>query len=152
MFAESWSRDQVMQTAYFKSVISYCFLIEKSLCLSTKYKTKEFFMHLSYYNLFLWLASLRWRITQFARESVGLCPFRGSCVREFELSHGNPVKRIIKITHTHNLHVKRLDFGLFTIRTWKKRNLFNWKFSLTILRHHLGLKTSAIKLCFMQRH
>ena len=42
---------------------------------------------------------MRCRITQFARESVGLCPFRGSYVREFELSHSNPVNRIIKITH-----------------------------------------------------
>ena len=49
---------------------------------------------------------MRCRITQFARESVGLCPFRGSYVREFELSHSNPVNRIIKITHAHNLHVK----------------------------------------------
>ena len=57
------------------------------------------------------------RITQFARESVGVCPFRGSYVREFELSHSNPVDRIIKITHAHNLHVKMLDFGPFTIRT-----------------------------------
>ena len=51
-------------------------------------------------------------MTQFARESVGLCPFRGSYVREFELSHSNPVNRIIKITHAHNLHVKMLDFVL----------------------------------------
>ena len=56
------------------------------------------------------------RITQFARESVGLCSFHGSYVREFELSHSNLVNRFIKITHTHNLHVKMLDFGPFTIR------------------------------------
>ena len=60
---------------------------------------------------------MKCRITQFARESVGLCPFRGSYVKELELSHGNPVNRIIKITHAHNLHVKMLDFVLFTIRT-----------------------------------
>ena len=59
---------------------------------------------------------MRCRITQFARESVRLCPF-GWYVREFELSHSNPVNRIIKITHAHNLHVKMLDFGPFTIRT-----------------------------------
>ena len=41
----------------------------------------------------------------------------GSYVREFELSHGNLVNRIIKITHAHNLHVKMLVFGPFTIRT-----------------------------------
>ena len=60
---------------------------------------------------------MRCRITQFARESVGLCPFRGSYVKELELSYGNPVKRILKITHAHNLHVKMLDFVPFTIRT-----------------------------------
>ena len=27
---------------------------------------------------------MRYTVTQFARESVGLCPFRGSYVREFE--------------------------------------------------------------------
>ena len=41
-------------------------------------------------------------MTQFACESVGLCPFRGSYVREFELSDSNPVNRIIKITHAHS--------------------------------------------------
>ena len=61
----------------------------------------------------------RCRITQFARESVGLCPFRGLYLREFELSHCNPVNRTIKITHAHNLHVKMLDshFGPVTVRT-----------------------------------
>ena len=53
---------------------------------------------------------MRCRITQFARESVGLCPSRGSYVREFELSHSNPVNRILTITQAHNLHVKMLDF------------------------------------------
>ena len=33
---------------------------------------------------------IRYTVTQFARESVSLCPFRGSYVREFELSHSNP--------------------------------------------------------------
>ena len=60
---------------------------------------------------------MKCRITQFARESVGLCPFRGSYVRELELSHSNPVNRIIKITYAHSLHVKMLDFVPFTIRT-----------------------------------
>ena len=60
---------------------------------------------------------MRRRITQFARESVGLCPFRGSHVMEFELSHSNPVNRIIKIANAHNLQVKMLDFVPFTIRT-----------------------------------
>ena len=44
-------------------------------------------------------------------------PFRGSYVREFELSHNKLVNRIIKITHAHNLHVKMLVFGPFTIPT-----------------------------------
>ena len=43
--------------------------------------------------------------------------FRGSYAREFELSHSNLVNKIIKITHAHNLHVKMLVFGPFTIRT-----------------------------------
>ena len=56
---------------------------------------------------------MRYTIIQFARESVGLRTFRGSYVREFELSHSNSVKRIIKITHAHNLHVKVLTLFLF---------------------------------------
>ena len=53
---------------------------------------------------------MRYTVTLFARESVGLCSFRGSYVREFELSHSNLVNKIIKITHAHDLHVKMLDF------------------------------------------
>ena len=60
---------------------------------------------------------------------LDFAPFRGSYVREFELSHGNLVNRIIKITHAHNLHVKMLVFDPFTIRTLKKRKLFTTKFS-----------------------
>ena len=59
---------------------------------------------------------MRYTVIQFARESVGLCPFGGSYVKEFELSHSNSISRIIKITHAHNLHVKVLDFVPFTIR------------------------------------
>ena len=66
---------------------------------------------------------MRYTVTQFARENVGLCPFRGSYVTEFELSHSNPVNRIIKITHAHNLHVKVLDFVPFTIRKGLSENL-----------------------------
>ena len=40
---------------------------------------------------------MRCRITQFARERVGLCPFRGSYVREFELSHSNLVNRGVQL-------------------------------------------------------
>ena len=53
---------------------------------------------------------------QFARASVGLCLFPGLYVREFELSDRNLVNKIIKITDAHNLRVKMLDFGPFTIR------------------------------------
>ena len=44
-------------------------------------------------------------------------PFRGSYVREFELSHCKLVNRIVKMTHAHNLQVKMLVFRPFTIRT-----------------------------------
>ena len=54
---------------------------------------------------------MRYTVTQFARESVGLCPFRGSYVREFELSHSNSVSMIITINHAHSLQVKTLDFA-----------------------------------------
>ena len=59
---------------------------------------------------------MRETVTQFARENVGLSPFRGSYVREFELSHSNPVRRIEKLTHARNLHVKMLNFVPFTLR------------------------------------
>ena len=52
---------------------------------------------------------MRYTVTQFASESVGLCPFRDSYVREFELSHSNPVNRVIKITQAYNLHVKAVN-------------------------------------------
>ena len=40
--------------------------------------------------------------------------FRGSYVRKLEYSHCNLVNRIIKITHTHTLHLKMLDFYIST--------------------------------------
>ena len=52
---------------------------------------------------------MRYTVTQFARESVGLCPFRDSYVRECELSHSNPGNRVIKITQAYNLHVKAVN-------------------------------------------
>ena len=55
---------------------------------------------------------MRYTVTQFARESVGLRPFRGSYVREFELSHSNPVSRIITINHEHSFASE--DVGLCT--------------------------------------
>ena len=60
---------------------------------------------------------MKCRIIQFACASVGLCPFPGSYVGEFKVSHSYLVNRIIKITHAPNLHVKMLDFGPFTIHT-----------------------------------
>ena len=42
-------------------------------------------------------------LLQFARESFVLCPFRGSHVREFVLSHNNPVSRIIKKLLMHRV-------------------------------------------------
>ena len=79
---------------------------------------------------------MRCTIAQFARESVGLCLFRGSYLREFELSQSNRVNRII--TQARNLHAKMLDFGPFTIRTLKIRKLFTIKFFQMIFRNHLA--------------
>ena len=55
---------------------------------------------------------MRYTVTQFASESVGLCPFRGSYVSEFELSHSNQVSRIITINHEHSFASE--DVGLCT--------------------------------------
>ena len=52
---------------------------------------------------------MRYTVTQFARESVGLCPFRSSYLREFD----HTVGRIIKITHAHSLQVKTLPLLQF---------------------------------------
>ena len=54
---------------------------------------------------------------------LDFAPFRGSYVREFELSHINRVNRTIKITHAYNLRVKMLDFGPFSIRRLKKTQI-----------------------------
>ena len=73
------------RSSYVKGTINYYCAREKPLC-------------------------MRYTVTQFVRESVGLRPFRGSYLSEFELSQSNLVTRIIIITHTHNLHVNMLDF------------------------------------------
>ena len=39
---------------------------------------------------------MRYTVTYFARDRVGLSPFRASYAGEFELSYSNPVNRIIK--------------------------------------------------------
>ena len=79
--------------------MSFCFFKEKNLCLGTTYKTKDVFIRSSYYYYCEKKAGMKCRIKHFARESVGFCPYRGSEVKEFQLSHSNPVNRIIKITH-----------------------------------------------------
>ena len=80
-------------------------------------RSKEVFIRSSYYYYYEKSGCMRCTVTQFTRESIGLWPFGGLYVREFELSHSNLVSRIIKITHAHNMHVKVLDFVHFTIGT-----------------------------------
>ena len=63
--------------------------------------------------------------------------FRGPYVREFELSHSSLVNRIIKITHAHNLHVKKLDFAPFKICTWQKAYCLRDYFAQMILTKYL---------------
>ena len=92
---------------------------------------------------------MRCIVTQLARESVGLCPLSCSHVREFELSRSKLVNRITKITLAHNLHVKMLVFGPFTIRTLKKGKLFTTKFSQAILRNHLGFIIQHLQLNYV---
>ena len=58
-----------------------------------------------------WIAPVRshsWHV-----KVLDFAPFRSWYVREFESSHSNLVRRVIKIAHAHNLHVKMLDFALF---------------------------------------
>ena len=103
--------------------MSFCFLKEKSLCLGTSYKTKDVFIRSSYYYYCekpAWNVeshSLHVKVSDFA-------PFRGSYLREFELSRSNSANRIIKITQAHNLHVRVLDFipFNFTIRAYNNAN------------------------------
>ena len=73
---------------------SYCFLNDKSLFLRHySYKTKQVFIRSSYYCYCEKPICTRCSVTQLARESVGLCPFRSSYVREFKLSHNYLVNR-----------------------------------------------------------
>ena len=102
-------------------LLVYCFLKENSLYLRhwlTKLRRSSYVQGTINYYCEKPLC-MRCTVTQFVRESVGLCPFRGSYLREFELSQSNLVSRIIVITHTHNLHVNMLDFGPFY-----RRNIF----------------------------
>ena len=92
---------------------------------------------------------MTWTVTQLPRESVGLSPFRGSYVREFELSHSNLVNRIIKITHTHILHVKMLDFAPFTLVYVKERILFTTLLYSNNFNKSPPFLTFVIKLCIV---
>ena len=49
-------------------------------------------------------------VTQFARESLGICRVRGSCMREYDVV--NPT--VLKIER--GLHLKMLDAAPFTVR------------------------------------
>ena len=83
---------------------------------------------------------MRYTVKQFARESVGLCPLRGSFVREFELSHSNPVNRIIKITHAHCTQFAREGVGLCPFyNSYVKQEL--WE--RTLRRRGCGLIVNA---------
>ena len=89
---------------------------------------------------------MKCRITQFARESVGLCPFRSSYVREFELSHSNSVNRIITNTDSCT-QFAREDVGLCSIYNsyLKQLKLFIRKFL-----KRLQKITSAFQYMYLQ--
>ena len=73
---------------------------EKSFSLGTSYKTKDLFIRSSYYH---YCEKPAWNEESHSLHvKVSDCPFRGSYLREFELSQGNSVNRIMKITQAHN--------------------------------------------------
>ena len=55
---------------------------------------------------------------------------------------------MIKITHTHILHMKMLDFSPFKVCTWKNAYCLRDYFAQTILTNHL-LFPALIKLCII---
>ena len=63
---------------------------------------------------------------------LDFAPFRGSYVREFELSQRNLVNRIIKISGAHSLHVKMLNFAPLTICRRKNTYCLQDYFAQTI--------------------
>ena len=63
---------------------------------------------------------------------LDFAPFRGSYVREFELSQRNLVNRIIKISGAHSSHVKMLNFAPLTICTRKNTYCLQDYFAQTI--------------------
>ena len=73
---------------------------------------------------------MRCTVTQRHVKVLDFAPFRGSYVREFELSHGNLVNRIIK--NNSCTQFAREDVGLwpfYNSYVKKKRKLFTAKFS-----------------------
>ena len=98
------------------------------------YKTKHVFIRSSYYcrERLIWYVLL-------ACESVGLCPLSWSVREGIRLSHSTDdlVNRSIKINHTHNLHLKMLDFAPFKIGTWMNAYCLRDYFAQTILTNHL---------------
>ena len=110
-------------------------------------KPKQVFIRSSYYyreKLIWYVQSHCWQV-----KVLDFAPFRGPYVREFDLSHSNLVNSIIKITHTHNLHVKMSYFAPFKIFTWKNACCLRDYFAQTILLNYLFFLTSTIKLCII---
>ena len=76
--------------------------------------------------------------------------FRGSYVREFELSHSNLVSRVTKIAHAHNLHVEMLHFAPFYNSCVKERKLFERLICSKDFKKSPPFRTYAIKFCIIQ--
>ena len=81
---------------------------------------------------------------------LNFAPFRGSYVREFELSHSNLVSRVTKIAHAHNLHVEMLHFAPFYNSCVKERKLFERLICSRDFKKSPPFRTSAIKFCISQ--
>ena len=102
---------------------------------------KPVFIRSSYYYYCEKQICMRCTVTQLAR---------GSYMREFELSHSNLINRIIKIIHTHNLHVKMLDFAPLKICRWKKAYCLRDYFAQAInFNKSPPFLTSAVTLCII---
>ena len=79
---------------------------------------------------------------------LDFAPFRDLYVREFDLSHSNLVNGIIKITHTHNLHVKMLDFAPLKLVRERTHIVYKIICSNDFDKSPPFLRT-AIKLCII---
>ena len=84
---------------------------------------------------------------------LDFAPFRGSYVREFELSHGNLV---LKQNYKNNACTQ---FALEDVGLWpfynsyvKKTQIVYYKISQTILRTHLGFITTSAEIYFCSYH